>query len=130
MRVAQVGNYKPVSANGVNQAVARYTEYLSLKDFEVELWHFAPSVYHWRPRFLHASKKNVYGLAIDSHGKPPRHGLASLLKIVFLFWSWTLGYWRRLVHLRGKEHFILFDRDYYNFLVETPSAIVTEDPRG
>ncbi len=44
MRVAHVGNYKPESANGVNQAIARYTEYLSLEGFEVELWHFTPKV--------------------------------------------------------------------------------------
>ncbi len=78
----------------------------------------AVRVYHWRPGFLRASK-SVNGPVIDPHGKPPRSGLASLLKLVFLFLDWTLGYWAHLVHLRGKGHIILFDRDYYDLLVDS-----------
>jgi thymidylate kinase len=76
------------------------------------------SLYHWRPGLLRLSK-SVNGQVTDPHGKPPRGRLASLLKLAFLFLDWTLGYWGRIVHLRGKGDLILFDRDYYDFLVDS-----------
>jgi thymidylate kinase len=74
-------------------------------------------IYHWRPGFLRPSK-GVGGPVTDPHGKPPRGTPSSLLKLVFLFLDWTLGYWGRLVRLRARGHLILFDRNYYDLLVD------------
>jgi glycosyltransferase involved in cell wall biosynthesis len=44
MRVAHLGNYKPGSANGVNQTIAALATHLPKHGIDVELWHFTDKV--------------------------------------------------------------------------------------
>ena len=101
MRLAHVGNYKPESTNGVNQAVAGYTKYLSARGFDIELWNFTPEV-------CAVEERSVEGLKIFDL---PRHRAR----------------WWRLVHMPTKTRHFLEKRSSEVDLVHTHSVFIPEN---
>lgn len=74
-------------------------------------------IFHWRPAVLKPGNPEA-GPVTDPHGKMPRSLPVSLLKLVFLLADWWLGYWKRIVPLSARLTFCLFDRCYFDLLVD------------
>ena len=74
-------------------------------------------IFHWRPGVLKPTNPDA-GPVTDPHGQIPRSLPVSLIKLVFLLADWWLGYWKRIVPLSARLHFCLFDRCYYDLLVD------------
>jgi thymidylate kinase len=84
---------------------------------------FAPSFrttryYHLRPRFIGRKAANV-GPVTDPHGRPPRGRVASVAKIVDLWLDYTLGYIGRILPGLIRTELVLFDRCFYDLLVDS-----------
>jgi len=101
MRLAHVGNYKPESANGVNQAVAGYARYLSAEGFDIELWNFTPEVGT-------VEERSVDGVRIFDL---PRHRAR----------------WRRLLHMPKKTRHFLEKRSGEVDLLHVHSVFIPEN---
>lgn len=56
MNVAHIGNYKPESANGVNQTIAGLVSHLPSHGVSVELWHFTSKVTRVTERVTDAAR--------------------------------------------------------------------------
>lgn len=74
-------------------------------------------IFHWRPGVLKPTNPDA-GPVTDPHGQIPRSLPTSLIKLVFLLADWWLGYWQRIVPLSARLHFCLFDRCYFDLLVD------------
>ncbi|HSI13957.1 MAG TPA: hypothetical protein VK961_18060 [Chthoniobacter sp.] len=74
-------------------------------------------IFHWRPAVLKPGNPEA-GPVTDPHGKAPRSVPVSLLKLGFLLADWWLGYWKRIVPLSARLTFCLFDRCFFDLLVD------------
>ena len=71
---------------------------------------------HWRPRVL--ARTHGAEPVTDPHGRPSRGVVGSALRLVVLAADWLAGYWGRLVHLRAKGVIVVFDRMYFDLVVD------------
>lgn len=74
-------------------------------------------IFHWRPGVLKPGNPEA-GPDTDPHNKTPRSLPTSLLKLLFLFADWWLGYWKRIVPCSARVTMCLFDRCYLDLLVD------------
>jgi thymidylate kinase len=63
-------------------------------------------------------KKGDGSPVTNPHGEPPRSFLASLLKLVYYFFDYTLGYWLKVRPALVKSTLVLFDRYYDDLLID------------
>lgn len=76
--------------------------------------------YHWRPKYLKSPKgdKNSNVNITEPHSKKPYSKVVSFLKFMYFNLDYILGYWFSVkVHL-GKNELVIFDRYYYDYLVD------------
>jgi thymidylate kinase len=80
---------------------------------------FAGTAYfHLRPYLL----RGLAGGQENSrapHGKEPRGHLASMVKLLFLWTDYTLGYYLRVRPRLVRSTLVVFDRYYYDLLIDT-----------
>src|SRR5579863_9438296 len=84
---------------------------------------FAPSFrnvryYHMRPRLVGRKPANQ-GPVTDPHGQPPRGVIASVAKVIDLWVDYTLGYAARILPGMIRTELALFDRCFYDLLVDS-----------
>jgi thymidylate kinase len=84
---------------------------------------FAPSFrtirhFHMRPRLIGRRATNQ-GPVTDPHGQPPRGALASIAKVVDLWLDYILGYLFRILPGLVRTELVLFDRCFYDLLVDS-----------
>ena len=84
---------------------------------------FSPSFrtvrhYHLRPRLVGRKPANR-GPVTDPHGQPPRGAVASIAKVIDLWLDYTLGYLFRILPGLIRTEFVLFDRCFYDLLVDS-----------
>jgi thymidylate kinase len=72
--------------------------------------------FHWRPRVV--ARSHGAEPVSDPHGRPSRGVLGSALRLMVLATDWILGYWGQLVHLRAKGSILVFDRMYFDLVVD------------
>lgn len=76
--------------------------------------------YHSRPRLLAGRDKDgsSAGSVTDPHGKKPYGRLLSLIKFLYLNMDYILGYWLSVKLCLGKTQLVVFDRYYYDYLLD------------
>ena len=84
---------------------------------------FAPSFRttrycHLRPGFIGRKPTNLEPVT-DPHGRPPRGAVASIAKVVDLWLDYTLGYMVRILPGLIRTELVLFDRCFYDLLVDS-----------
>ena len=84
---------------------------------------FAPSFrttrcYHLRPRLIGRKPTNL-GPVTDPHGQPPRGLAASVAKVIDLWLDYTVGYLGRIFPGMIRTELVLFDRCFYDLLVDS-----------
>jgi thymidylate kinase len=84
---------------------------------------FAPafrkvSSYHMRPRVIGRKPANQ-GPVTDPHGQSPRGLVASVAKVLDLMADYVLGYASRILPAVIRTRLILFDRCFYDLLVDS-----------
>ena len=72
--------------------------------------------FHWRPRVI--ARTLGAELVTDPHRRPCRGLIGSVLSLVVLTADWLVGYWTELVHLRAKGAMLVFDRMYFDLVVD------------
>ena len=72
--------------------------------------------YHLRPHFGHRTKDQ--GPVHEPHAQPVRNAFASILKSLFYFADYTVGYWWSIWPSRVRSTLILFDRYFYDLIVD------------
>lgn len=76
--------------------------------------------YHWRPKYLKSPKgdKNLNVNVTEPHSKKPYGKILSFLKFMYFNLDYIIGYWLSVkIHL-GKNELVIFDRYYYDYLVD------------
>lgn len=71
---------------------------------------------HLRPRL--GLKVSQSAPAVDPHKESPRGWLASVLKLFYLLFDYSIGYWWRIRPLLVRSTFVMFDRYYHDLLVD------------
>jgi thymidylate kinase len=85
-------------------------------------------MFHLRPRL--GQKCRVSNAPVtEPHGQPPRSLLFSLLKVLYFWLDYTLGYFLKLRWLLVRSTLLVFDRYYYDLLVD-PRRFRYQGPRG
>lgn len=84
---------------------------------------FAPAFrevryYHMRPRVI-GRKPTNQGPVTDPHGQPPRGKAASIAKVIDLLGDYLLGYVARIRPSVMRTTLVLFDRCFYDLLVDS-----------
>jgi thymidylate kinase len=74
--------------------------------------------YHMRPRLVGRKPANQ-GPVTDPHGQPPRGLAASIAKVLDLWVDYTLGYALRILPEAIRTQLTLFDRCFYDLLVDS-----------
>lgn len=74
--------------------------------------------YHMRPRLVGRKPANQ-GPVTDPHGQPPRGLAASVAKVIDLWCDYTLGYAVRILPDGIRTQLTLFDRCFYDLLVDS-----------
>ena len=82
--------------------------------------------FHWRPQVI-ISRKQAPPVT-DPHGKPSRGSFTSSLYLSGFLLDYLLGYAFVLRQLKPRTHFLLFDRYFYDVLVD-PRRIRYGGPR-
>jgi thymidylate kinase len=75
-------------------------------------------LYHLRPRVVGRKPANQ-GPVTDPHGQPPRGLAASIAKVIDLWLDYTLGYAIRILPEAIRTQLTLFDRCFYDLLVDS-----------
>lgn len=74
--------------------------------------------YHWRPKYIKGPKKEKISNTMEPHKKKPYNKVVSLLKFLYFNLDYIIGYWMSVrIHL-GKNELVVFDRYYYDYLVD------------
>lgn len=73
-------------------------------------------IYHLRPHFGH--RTNDQGPVRAPHAQPPRSIVVSILKSIFYFADYTVGYWWSIWPRKVRSTLILFDRYFYDLIVD------------
>ena len=84
---------------------------------------FSPSFrsirhFHLRPRLIGRRPLNQ-GPVTDPHGQPPRGKAASVAKVIDLWLDYVLGYGVRILPGMIRTDLMLFDRCFYDLLVDS-----------
>lgn len=74
--------------------------------------------YHLRPRLIGRKPANQ-GPVTDPHGQPPRGTVASIAKVIDLWLDYVLGYLLRILPGLIRTELVLFDRCFYDLLVDS-----------
>ena len=76
--------------------------------------------YHWRPRLLSGKKKDKPASAsgMDPHQKKPYGRMLSLMKFLYFNLDYILGYWFSVKLGLGRNQLVVFDRYYYDYLLD------------
>lgn len=74
------------------------------------------AVFHWRPQFRRNGGPPI--VVAEPHGKPVRSVAASLLKLPYLWWKFTVGYHTRVRPLLRSGKTVVFDRYFHDLLVD------------
>jgi thymidylate kinase len=73
--------------------------------------------FHLRPSLL--GKKGKENIAVTNpHGKPVRSIFSSLVKLVYFFCDYLLGFVVKVLPLKIKSQLIIFDRYYHDLLID------------
>jgi thymidylate kinase len=72
--------------------------------------------FHWRPQFF--ARRRPAAPVTNPHGKPARGSLASSLYLTAFLVDYWLGYALLLRQLKPRSYFLLFDRYFYDVLVD------------
>jgi thymidylate kinase len=73
--------------------------------------------FHLRPRLLRGSAAGMTP-NVDPHGQVPRGAFVSVVKLFFIWCDYVLGYALRIRPLLRQGGLVIFDRYYYDFLVD------------
>lgn len=71
---------------------------------------------HLRPRL--GSKKRRGSVVTNPHDEPPRGVFASIIKLIYFFFDYEFGYLVRIKPLLIKSTLVVFDRYYYDLLID------------
>jgi thymidylate kinase len=74
--------------------------------------------FHLRP-YLFGASAGGGTPNTDPHGQTPRGSLASMVKALYLWADYGLGYYLRLYPLLAGSALVIFDRYYYDLLIDT-----------
>ena len=83
--------------------------------------------FHLRPRLFRGIEA-AEAAKTDPHGQPPRGVAASIVKLLFLWADYALGYWVRIRPLLVRSTLVIFDR-YYSDLLADPLRFRYQGPR-
>ncbi len=72
--------------------------------------------FHWRPQLI--ARKRAAAPVADPHAKPPRGPILSSLYLTAFLADHCLGYLLVLRQLKPRSFFLLFDRYFYDVLVD------------
>lgn len=61
---------------------------------------------------------NHESTAVDPHAKPPYPLPVSIAKVFYLLLIYHIGYWINIKDVRAQESLLLFDRYYYDLIVD------------
>jgi len=80
----------------------------------------AVEVIHLRPHIglNNMQKKNFSVVADNPHGEKCRSQFSSIIKIMYFFFDYTLGYFIKIKPLLKNNTLVIFDRYYYDLLVD------------
>lgn len=76
--------------------------------------------YHWRPNILpeFVSIKKTGSQPKEPHGARPHGRVVSFMKFMYVYLDYVIGYWFSVrIHL-GKNELVIFDRYYFDFLID------------
>lgn len=91
-----------------------------LKNQELESIHLL----HFRPHLLPninqllTGKAEVIGEFNDPHSAPAAGQISSLFRIVYYSFDYIFGYWLKLRQKINSGHTIIFDRYFYDFIID------------
>jgi thymidylate kinase len=82
---------------------------------------------HWRPYLLPPPRKLLTPRKwneseepnYDPHGKPPKRMLTSLARFFYYLADYIIGYPSKVFWPKIRTHFVVFERYYYDFLLDT-----------
>lgn len=75
------------------------------------------ALFHWKPTFF--NKNNSENIVVtDPHKQEPRSTLLSGIKLLLYFLQYLFGYVFKIVPMKIKSTLILFDRYYYDLIVD------------
>lgn len=75
------------------------------------------ALFHWKPTFFNNNKsENV--VVKEPHKQEPRSTLISSIKLLLYFLQYLLGYVFKIVPMKIRSTLIIFDRYYYDILVD------------
>jgi len=79
----------------------------------------AVDVLHLRPHVKLSIKKDTVNVSVDDpHGQDARSSLSSVIKIMYFFFDYTVGYFIKVRPLLQKNKLVIFDRYYDDILVD------------
>jgi thymidylate kinase len=76
------------------------------------------SYIHLKPNLLRQSNSKKRKPVTDPHGGKNRNIFTSTLKLLYFIFDYILGYWIKIYPLKATSHLILFDRYYYDLLID------------
>ena len=74
------------------------------------------AVFHFAPRLFRRQRDG--SPVTNPHGKLPRTWFGSLLKLLYYWLDYTLGYWLKIRPLLVRSTLVLFDRYYDDLLID------------
>ncbi len=81
-------------------------------------------LFYWRPGLLKEPgvafglRKEIRSDNPDPHGHPREHPIKSLFRFLYYLLDFTLGYWVKVWPLKVKKYLCVFDRYYYDVVVD------------
>jgi thymidylate kinase len=72
---------------------------------------------HLRPKLGLSTVKNGQPV-VDPHAQEPRGWLSSVVKVIYFFFDYTLGYQFKLRPMIARSTLVVFDRYYHDMLVD------------
>ena len=73
------------------------------------------AVFHFMPALF---RKKQGKPVTNPHGKPPRSWLTSIIKLIYYWLDYNLGYWFKIRPALVRSTFVIFDRYYDDLLVD------------
>ena len=82
--------------------------------------------YHWRPGFIKSPKTNSgsKGIVTNPHRDKSYNKVISLGKFIFFNIDYILGYWIKVRPQLLKGRMVIFDRYYYDFIVDQKRSAI------
>jgi len=112
------------------QAMARGLAEAGHLPREVRVFHFRPGLVPNLRELLTGEKFSVPGDGIIlPHTHPPSGPAGSLLRFLYYFFDYTAGYFFRVAPLLRRGGVAVFDRYYYDFIVDPRRSRIRPFPR-